>query len=338
MCTLDVVALTKEADWRTFRIADAVGQHIHPTALIRFLNDFPNSTFNVMTGEYFFSVDSDHTYESRVYDDDVQTTLLGKALAKDWPVGEPAGIKIVNDDFDVKEGRATNCIMSTSYLDDHFLDTADPKQVLCSGPFQSHKRYKLAMLPSTVADGPGLEKGIDLVFNVEQDNTSRDYQVFQKINNWTDERLVGFTIQVGTGQGSSFVPASDPTAGVGVANSFGNEDTILKNNIFFQLQGGMYKYMDDDNKNLLIWKKEDLNDLNDLGVEDPLAHRAEYSTTQPLGAAAYMLDYQGLIVPSARWDCENLVLFMDRISLETQLKVTEYKEINWPAWRESHCE
>ena len=89
---------------------------------------------------------------------------------------------------------------------------------------------------------------------------------------------------------------------------------------------------------VLRFKKQDLNDLNDLGVEDPLAHRAEYSTTQPLGAAAYMLDYQGLIVPSARWDCENLVLFMDRISLETQLKVTEYKEINWPAWRESHCE
>lgn len=79
-------------------------------------------------------------------------------------------------------------------------------------------------------------------------------------------------------------------------------------------------------------------DLHDLGVEDPLALRADYSTTQPMGAAAHMLDYQGLIVPSARWDCENLVLFMDRISLETQLKVTEYKEINWPAWRESHCE
>lgn len=182
------------------------------------LNDFPNSTFNVMTGEYFFSVASDHTYEARVYDDDVQTTLLGKALAKDWPVGEPVGIKIVNDDTDVKEGRATNCIMSTSYLDDHFLDTADPKQVICSGPFQSHKRYKLAMLPTTVAGGPGAEKGIDLVFNVEQDGTSRDYQVFQKINNWTDKRLAGFTIQVGTGQGASFVPASDTTTGVGVAN------------------------------------------------------------------------------------------------------------------------
>jgi hypothetical protein len=176
------------------------------------------STFDETTGAYRFSADSSFKYQSHVYDDDVGTTLMAYVLAKDWPIGEPAGIKIVNDDLAVKDGNPTSCIMSTSYLDGHFLDTADPEQVLCSGPFQSHKRFKVAMLPSTVADGPGLEKGIDLVFNVEQDGTSRDYQVFQKINNWTDERLQGFTVQVGTGLGANFVPASDPTTGVGVAN------------------------------------------------------------------------------------------------------------------------
>lgn len=176
------------------------------------------STFDETTGAYSFSADSSLTYQSHVFDDDVGTTLMAYVLAKDWPIGEPAGIKIVNDDLAVKVGSPSNCIMSTSYLDDHLLDSAEPQQVLCSGPFQSHKRFKVAMLPSTVADGPGLEKGIDLVFNVEQDGTSRDYQVFQKINNWTDERLQGFTVQVGTGLGGNFVPASDLTAGVGVAN------------------------------------------------------------------------------------------------------------------------
>lgn len=176
----------------------------------------PNGSFDAATGAYQFTDDTDLTYYSEVEDD--IGTILGRVLAKDWPVGEPAGIKIVNDDFDVKEGRPTNCIMSTSYLEDHFLDVADPIAVTCSGPFQSHKRYKLAMLPSTVAAGAGAEKGIDLVFNVEADGTTRDYQVFQKINNWTDERLAGFTIQVGTGVGANFVPASDATSGVGVAN------------------------------------------------------------------------------------------------------------------------
>ena len=166
-----------------------------------------NGSFDEATGAYDFIDDTDLGYSSDVDG--------GTVLAKDWPVGEPAGIKIVNDDFDAK--RAPNCIMSTSYLEDHLLDSADPKQVLCSGPFQSHKRYKLAMLPSTVAGGPGAEEGIDLVFNVEQDGTSRDYQVFQKINNWTNERLQGFTIEVGTGIGAGFVPASALT-GVGLAN------------------------------------------------------------------------------------------------------------------------
>ncbi len=73
-----------------------------------------------------------------------------------WPrIGLLANLqaKIVNDDLAVKDPKPTNCIMATSYLEGHFLDSTDPEQVICSGPFQSHKRYKLAMLPSTVAAG-----------------------------------------------------------------------------------------------------------------------------------------------------------------------------------------
>lgn len=107
--------------------------------------------------------------------------------------------------------------MATSYLEGHFLDSTDPEQVICSGPFQSHKRYKLAMLPSTVAGGAGQERGIDLVFNIEAEPGARDYQVFQKINNWTDGRLSGFKIEIGTGVGTDFIP-SGAEGGVGVAN------------------------------------------------------------------------------------------------------------------------
>ena len=114
------------------------------------LNGEPVSTFDESTGAYSFSDDSDHTYSNYVFDDDVSTTLMGYVFAKDWPIGEPPGIKVVNDDFDTKNGKPTNCIMSTSYLVDHFANSKDPQQVTCSGPFQSHKRYKLAMLPSSV--------------------------------------------------------------------------------------------------------------------------------------------------------------------------------------------
>jgi hypothetical protein len=174
-----------------------------------------SSFFDETDGSYYFDMDSDLTYLGEV--DNGAGTVTGYVLAKDWPVGEPSGIKIVNDDLAVKEPKPTNCIMATSYLEGHFLDSTDPEQVICSGPFQSHKRYKLAMLPSTVAGGAGQEQGIDLVFNVESELGARDYQVFQKINNWTDGRLSGFKIEVGTGVGAGFVPAG-ATGGVGLAN------------------------------------------------------------------------------------------------------------------------
>lgn len=174
------------------------------------------SFFDESNGYYWFSADSDFTYYAEVSDSS-SAIITGYVLAKDWPVGEPSGIKVIHDDLDVKEPKPVNCIMATSYLEDHFLDSQDPQQVTCSGPFQSHKRYKLAMLHSTVEGET--ERGIDLVFNVEDEPGAppRDYQVFQKINNWTDQRLEGFTIQVGFGTGDDFVPASAQD-GVGAAN------------------------------------------------------------------------------------------------------------------------
>jgi len=180
------------------------------------------SSYNEETGNYFFSDDSDGTYFAEVYDqvfgvDAASPTggLMGYVLAKDYPVGEPSGIKVINDDDSVKDPKPHNCIMATSYLADHFLDTLDPQQVTCSSGFQTHKRYKLAMLPGTV-ENPESEKGVDLVFNVETDGESRDYQVFQKINNWTDSRLKGFTIQVGFGIGENFKSTNE--AEVALAN------------------------------------------------------------------------------------------------------------------------
>ncbi|MGB9346157.1 MAG: choice-of-anchor F family protein, partial [Ilumatobacteraceae bacterium] len=177
------------------------------------------SWFNPVDGSYNFGPDSDYTYQADI--DNGAGEVLGIVLAKDWPVGEPPGIKIVNnDEGPINAGRPDNCIMATSYLDPNFLDTDDPAgpvQVTCSSGFQTHKRYKLAMLPTTV-DGAA-EEGIDLVFNVGYDSEleSRDYQVFQKINNWTDGRLDGFKIEVGTGIGTGFA-ASNADGGVGLTN------------------------------------------------------------------------------------------------------------------------
>jgi hypothetical protein len=169
------------------------------------------SWFDEGNGAYNFSSDSDHTYRGDV--DDGSGLVMGQVLAKTYPVGEPSGIKVINGDAGVKNGKPENCIMATSYLDGHYLESPDPLQVTCSSAFQTHKRYKLAMLPNTV--GPGAEKPVDLVFNVIEGEAS-DYQVFQKINNWTNTRLQGFTIQVGFGVGDLFMTPEQ--AGVSLDN------------------------------------------------------------------------------------------------------------------------
>jgi hypothetical protein len=170
----------------------------------------PGGSFDEGTGAY--TIGPDGLYQGDV--DDGAGTVMAIVLAKDYPVGEPPGIKIVNDDLLVKEPKPQDCILATSYLEDHYLDSGDPQQVICSSPFQSHKRFKVAMLPGMV-DGEGSES-VDLVFNVEPDAVARDYQVFQKINNWTGKRLEGFRIEVGFGVGAAFQTVSE--AGVPLAS------------------------------------------------------------------------------------------------------------------------
>ena len=81
------------------------------------VGDVFNSWFDELTGAYNFATDSDFSYVANV--DDAAVTLMGIVLAKDWPIGEPAGFKIVNDDAIVKPPKPANCIMATSYLADH---------------------------------------------------------------------------------------------------------------------------------------------------------------------------------------------------------------------------
>ena len=68
------------------------------------------SWFNPIDGSYSFAADSDLTYFSDVYDNPVLSgTPMGIVLAKDWPVGEPSGIKIINNDESVKFPKPQNC-------------------------------------------------------------------------------------------------------------------------------------------------------------------------------------------------------------------------------------
>ncbi len=79
----------------------------------------------------------------------------------------------------------------------------------------------------------------------------------------------------------------------------------------------------------------DTETLAQLGVETDAFKNANYSRTKEIGAAARFLDFFGLLVPSARWDCSNLALILDRKQEEDVLIVEETNDLNWPEWQRS---
>ena len=80
----------------------------------------------------------------------------------------------------------------------------------------------------------------------------------------------------------------------------------------------------------------DADQLKALGMEDPLALRPRNNVGKSIGEAAFMLDYDGLLVPSARWDCCKLVVFLDNtpFDISERLSFVQAIDVNWPAWRE----
>lgn len=78
----------------------------------------------------------------------------------------------------------------------------------------------------------------------------------------------------------------------------------------------------------------DLPSLARLGVDVERYEAREYSRTQPIAEAAYFLGFDGLVAPSARWSCLNLVLFTERLAPQ-QIAAIEGDEepIDWDGWR-----
>jgi len=78
----------------------------------------------------------------------------------------------------------------------------------------------------------------------------------------------------------------------------------------------------------------DLPTLSQLGVNSARYAERDYKRTQEIADAAYFLGYDGVIAPSARWSCLNLVLFTDRIP-PGQVQIVEAADqpVRWDEWR-----
>ncbi len=79
----------------------------------------------------------------------------------------------------------------------------------------------------------------------------------------------------------------------------------------------------------------DMDQLRRLGVEDSRYRELLYTRTQEIGAAAAFLGFDGLIVPSARWNCQNIILFLDAIDL-AEVRTVSSDPVDWKAWRQAN--
>ncbi len=75
----------------------------------------------------------------------------------------------------------------------------------------------------------------------------------------------------------------------------------------------------------------DLESLAPLGIDIGRYHTFDYQATQAIAAAAYFLEFDSLVVPSARFPCANLVIFSERA---TGLVLKNSQAVDWESWRQ----
>jgi RES domain-containing protein len=76
----------------------------------------------------------------------------------------------------------------------------------------------------------------------------------------------------------------------------------------------------------------DVGGLAAFGVDVARYESFDYGATQALAAAAHFLEFDGLLVPSARHRSHNLVVFMDRDGAAS-LESLRTETVDWTAWR-----
>ena len=75
-----------------------------------------------------------------------------------------------------------------------------------------------------------------------------------------------------------------------------------------------------------------VTDFEALGIDPRIYDQRNYARTQLVGAAINFLELDGLIAPSARWKCDNLMIFSNNHSLDETLAAKASEEIRFEEW------
>lgn len=78
-------------------------------------------------------------------------------------------------------------------------------------------------------------------------------------------------------------------------------------------------------------------DLVALGVNWDRYTEIAYDRTQVIGAAVAHLECDGLIAPSARWRCDNVMVFIaNHLGDDELATLLSTEEVDWIAWVRAH--
>ncbi len=77
-------------------------------------------------------------------------------------------------------------------------------------------------------------------------------------------------------------------------------------------------------------------ELESLGVPESAYGGVNMPRTQEIGAAVEFLGCDGLIAPCARWSCDNLILFPDRMGIDPGLEIVRSEAVDWVTWAVAH--
>jgi hypothetical protein len=80
----------------------------------------------------------------------------------------------------------------------------------------------------------------------------------------------------------------------------------------------------------------DIAQLEALGIDAGAYRSLDYQRCRQIGAAAHFLEYDGMIVPSARYAADNLVLFLDHLAGQGELSLESSSDLDWQEWRLAH--
>jgi hypothetical protein len=72
--------------------------------------------------------------------------------------------------------------------------------------------------------------------------------------------------------------------------------------------------------------------LEHLGVDLVRYGERDYGATQTIGAALAFLGFDGLIAPSARWNCSNLTIFTSNSHHSERFELIDFETVDWRAW------